>query len=242
MITVALQGGLGNQLFQIAAASLISKTQDRELWLPDTPKTHHSAARYYETILRLWSDRVRDIGPCAEQHEKTYSFQNWCLPPEPVRLYGYFQNYRYVPADFQSTLVLPSVPSLDGAFLHIRGGDYVRHPFHDVGLSTYYERAVSHFPPGTHFHVFTNDVSYAKSLPILQKVSHSFVTDSDEVVCLAKMKACTVGGICANSTFSWWGAYLNRGTRMLILPSKWFNDPRIYVEGYFFPGSFICQV
>ena len=242
MLTVALQGGLGNQLFQIAAASLISKTQDRELWLPDTPKTHHSAARYYETILRLWSDRVRDIGPCAEQHEKTYSFQTWSLLPEPVRLYGYFQNYRYVPADFQSTLALPSVPSLDGAFLHIRGGDYVNHPFHDVKLDAYYRRALEMFPPTTKFYVFTNDIAYAKTLSWLTAIDYAFIDEPDEVRSLALMTQCRDGGICANSTFSWWGAYLNRCGGTKVVPSKWFTDPSLYVDGYFFPGCTVCQV
>jgi hypothetical protein len=61
------------------------------------------------------------------------------------------------------------------------------------------------------------------------------------VTSLALMASCTEGGICANSTFSWWGAYLNP-KRTLILPNKWFNSTSFYSQGYYFPGVQICPV
>jgi hypothetical protein len=242
MITVALQGGLGNQLFQIAAGNSIAVSSGRDLRLPETPKTHHSSANYYDTILRSWRDRVRDSGDCETLHEPSYVFRQWSLPVGPVRLCGYFQNYRYIAPGFPDTLTLPNVSPLDGAFLHIRGGDYVNHSFHDVGLGAYYRRAIEMFPTGTKFYIFTNDIPYAKTMPWMSAIDCTIVDEPDEVKSLALMAQCRAGGICANSTFSWWGAYLNRGDRMLVLPSKWFNDPSIYTEGYFFPGSVRCPV
>jgi glycosyl transferase family 25 len=49
------------------------------------------------------------------------------------------------------------------------------------------------------------------------------------------------GGICPNSSFSWWGARLNPN-RKLILPSKWFNDSNFYTNGYYFPEATIVDV
>lgn len=242
MITVELQGGLGNQLFQVAAIESIATEHGRELCLPNTPKTSHSTANYYQSILRNWKDRVNDIGSCLHQHERTYAFEPWNLPSVPVKLFGYFQNYRYIPSSFSSRLVLPEVPSLDGAFIHIRGGDYVNHPLHDVKLEAYYRRAIQMFPFGTKFYVFTNDIQYTKTMTWLHDIDYSFVDEPDEVRSLALMSRCRAGGICANSTFSWWGAYINLNNRTLVVPSKWFNDPSIYVDGYFFPGCTICQV
>lgn len=241
MLTVSIAGGLGNQLFQIAAASSIAKKNNRKLCLPSIPSTHHSKQNYYETIFQQWSPE--DVGEHTTVCESSYHYKEWRINiPIPVQLSGYFQNYKYIEDDFIERLVLPHTPSLDGAFLHIRGGDYVNHWLHDMKLQRYYERAVAMFPNTTKFYIFTNDVTYAKTFSFLNTIQHEFVTGQDEVTCLSFMKNCKLGGICANSTFSWWGAYLNRNGRTLVLPSKWFNTPDIYIDGYFFPGSTICPV
>lgn len=242
MLTVALQGGLGNQLFQVAAATSIAKKHGRTLYLPSCPKTHHSEVDYFQSILQKWKDRVGPVPTCEQLYETSYKVEDWGVLPDPVCLVGYFQNYQYIPRDFSSCLVLPEVPSLDGAFLHIRGGDYVNNPFHDVKLDDYYRRAVQKFPPGTKFYVFTNDIPYAKTMPWMSAIDYSIVDEPDEIRALALMSRCRAGGICANSTFSWWAAYLNQEGRNRIVPSKWFNDSSIYVNGYFFPGCTICQV
>lgn len=243
MISVKLQGGLGNQLFQIAAGCHKAYQSMRAFRIISSVPTPHSSQDYFASILQKWRSFLGDE-PSGSQpiHETSFVYTDAPTSPPELTLYGYFQNYRYVPSDFCASLVLPPVDRRPGAFLHIRGGDYVGHPLHDVGLDAYYMRAVSLFPQGTHFYVFTNDIAYAKTRPIFASISHSFVHEPNEVTCLALMAACSLGGICANSTFSWWGAYLNRYARTLVLPSKWFNDDRISIEGYFFPGSIKCQV
>jgi hypothetical protein len=224
MLTIQLKGGVGNQLFQIAAADTIARESGRRLVLPPCPPTHHSSQDYFTTLLSSFA-----------------SLRGDCSSADSV-LNGYFQSYSVISPTFRDRLVCPpNIPSLPGAFLHIRGGDYVNHSLHAVGLSAYYERAVQQFPPGTHFYVLTNDIPYAKTCPILQTISFTIVDEPDEVRALWTLARCRDGGICANSTFSWWGAYLNPG-RTLVLPSTWFTDPSIPIEGYFFPGSLTCPV
>jgi len=67
----------------------------------------------------------------------------------------------------------------------------------------------------------------------LNSISYSFVFES-EVDSLYLMSQCGAGGICANSSYSWWGAYLNPN-RMIVMPSKWYTDSR-YSDGYYFNG------
>jgi hypothetical protein len=55
------------------------------------------------------------------------------------------------------------------------------------------------------------------------------------------MKECKAGAICANSSYSWWGAYLNT-ERCITMPSKWFNNNVFYTKGYYFPGVHIISV
>lgn len=244
MITVSLQGGLGNQLFQLAALDSISKQTGRTPYLEETqtPNTHHSKEDYFQSIFLESKTILRTHLPAQTIYEPSYAFRQWDLPPSHAKLIGYFQNHQYISEPFLESLWLPNVPSLTGAFLHIRGGDYINNPFHSIDLTSYYERAVALFPKGTTFYVFTNDIPYAESLSFLRNLSCVLVEEPNEVRTLAYMKNCTLGGICANSTFSWWGAYLNRKDRTLVLPTKWFNDASIYIDGYFFPGSVQCPV
>ncbi len=231
-------------MFQLAALDSISKGTKTSMFLEKsgTPKTQHSQQDYMDTIFLEWKHIPRRELPVEVVDEVSYEYREWEFFRSATRLRGYFQNHKYISNTFLDSLWLPNVPKLDGAFLHIRGGDYVNHPIHDVGLAAYYERAVQMFPEGTKFYIFTNDIPYAKTLSFLKKIDHEYSTERDEVRVLAYMKNCTLGGICANSTFSWWGAYLNRENRTLVLPTKWFNDPTIYIDGYFFPGSIKCQV
>ena len=244
MIAPQLNGGLGNQLFQLAAAETIASETRRTFSIvePVSPRTVHSEKNYFTTILAPWANSPLLQNPYRSIPEPSFAKQDWSgLPQENICLTGYFQNWRYVPSDFGSRLCLPSYDPLQGAFLHIRGGDYVNHWLHDVGLQkNYYRSAIERFPKGTHFYVFTNDKPYAESLGILTHVPHTYV-DSDEVTSLAQMASCTEGGICANSTFSWWGAYLNP-KRTIVMPSRFFNTNDIYIQGYYFPGVQVCQV
>lgn len=243
MLSVNIKGGLGNQLFQLAAGQTIAVQTNRSFYITTTqsPETHHSTQNYFDTVFRHYKKYYQTVSSHTEISEDSYEYRTWSLNDERVCIDGYFQNYRYIRPEFISTLSLPDdTMKLDGAFLHIRGGDYVNHFLHDVGLDTYYRRAIALFPPGTHFFIFTNDEPYAKTKQFLDTVSHSFVRSDDELISLVRMSHCTLGGICANSTFSWWGGYLNPN-RQIILPSKWFNQPNFYIEGYFFPGSTVVS-
>lgn len=244
MLAIQLKGGLGNQLFQIAAADTISLETGRKLCLVNdrSPKTVHNDNNYFESVLSSWKNRPILPSPYTIVTEPSFAKHDWSgLLHTNLCLDGYFQNWKYVHPSFQSKLCLPSSPSLPGAFLHIRGGDYVNHWVHDIGLSRgYYERALAHFPTGTHFYIFTNDTEYAKRFTFLSNIPHTFM-ESDELTSIAQMASCSAGGICANSSFSWWGAYLNPN-RTIVMPDKWFNDPGFYTDGYYFPGVQKCSV
>jgi len=244
MLAINLKGGLGNQLFQIAAGETISAETGRTFCILDTvsPKTVHTDTNYFTSVLAEWATFSRLPSPYTMINEPSFEKQDWThILAKNACIDGYFQNWRYISPMFQIKLRLPSSPPLDGAFLHIRGGDYVNHWLHDIGLSqSYYQNAIKMFPTDTHFYIFTNDIVYAKQLPILQSIPHT-IMESDEVTSLSQMASCTVGGICANSSFSWWGAYLNPN-RTIVMPDKWFNGHGFHTDGYYFPGVIKCPV
>jgi len=260
MLSVDLHGGLANQLWELAAAEYVSEALGRPLVFPDlrTPTNHHTNRNYFESLFKAWAVKA-PLSVCAVVYqEESYVMvdkEAWLrrlrdVPSDVmILLKGYLQNYHYIQTGFVDRLALPppAPVAATAAFIHIRGGDYVRHWLHDVGLNdgSYYLRSMALFPPDTHFYVFTNDYAYASTVPWINALpAHTWMHGLDEEQTLATMAACPRGGICANSTFSWWVAYIQkmRGVQgTWVLPSKWFNDPRIYIEGYMVPGFTILN-
>lgn len=234
MLTVKLNGGLGNQLFQLAAGYSVARSVGYAFYLRTTvsPVTHQN---YFDSIfrnLRRFQHNPFFIPKIVEEPEFDVDWRQVLKEHKHVCLKGYFQNHKYILKEFVDLLNLPETPALEGVFLHIRGGD----SRHEDGLEEYYRTAVSLFPPGTMFYVFTDDISYAKTFSFLNTIPHKFIDEPDEVKALSMMRNCRYGGICANSTFSWWAAYLNRSEeRAIFLPST-------SMEGCFFPEAIVLQV
>lgn len=245
-----LMGGLGNWLFQVAAATLWGKDHSVVLSHNHCDKSPHSSTDYFTTILRNFKQENIDI-PLHRINEraKLYPLAEPIHIRENTLFIGYFHSWRYVPPGFRDMLtfenpaLLEKYPKLsESCFLHVRGGDYVGHWLHDVGLAKRYYPSTIQFMKEkgiTRFSVFTNDREYCKRQEYLKGLEYDII-DENELDTLYLMTQCKAG-IAANSSFSWWGAYLNPN-RLLCLPSKWFNDVEFTLDGYFFPGCFIHNV
>ena len=242
-LTVNVVGGLGNQMFQLAALLSIARKTGRTPYLTTLANpSPHSSVSYFDTIFYRFRSMLMSTAepvPISETNwTHTIRFHT------NVQLTGYFQDWRYVEQEFINLLLLPPGgverhPGVhDGIFLHIRGGDYVGNSYHDVGLDTYYARAVAMFP-GAHFFLVTNDVDYAMSKPFLKDLHYTLVKEP-ELETLYLMSQCA-GGICANSSFSWWGAFLNPH-RKIVMPDRWYPHNEVATEGYYFPGVIKCPV
>jgi hypothetical protein len=239
MLTVQLQGGLGNQLFQLAFLEHISKKTGRELFISslNSPQTVHSREQYFETIFKNWKSYSKHIH-CRNLYENSkLSIQSYTVGDFPTCFVGYFQRYEYVDSvrdnfinrlSFDYTIIQKYPDIHKKIFIHVRGGDYRQKAFHLVDLTNYYKKCIE-MCSGEEFVIFTNDIPYANELlPNIPIISESEV---DSLLLMSKCK----GGICANSSFSWWGAYLN-SNRMIYLPSRWVNDENFSHEAYRVPG------
>ena len=108
---------------------------------------------------------------------------------------------------------------VDRVGIHIRRGDYVNNPFYaDLMTTGYYERAMALFP-NEKFLVFSDDIEWCKQQDIFKKCE--FSEGRTEVEDMNLMAGCK-GIIMANSSFSWWGAYLSNGK--VIAPKDWYTD------------------
>jgi hypothetical protein len=200
-------GGIGNQLFQIA--NVMATTDNYCICY--LKQNVHSSNAYTDTILKNIPHECNQIIQAPRiLNQHIYPSIKDVIPSLVAKL------------DF-SGISTGEYQGANKAFLHIRGGDYIGHGTHWIDLADYYARAVAMFPADTEFYVFTNDMDYAKQQSILSTIRYTFVEELNEVESLLLMSRCSLGGVCANSTFSWWGAMLNP-TRILTLPSRMTND------------------
>lgn len=112
--------------------------------------------------------------------------------------------------------------------VHVRRGDYVNHPkYKDICTQEYYQKAIEHLQSKTGAltcFVFSNDIAWCQQhldLPNAVYVDHNAGADSYKDMQL--MGYCQ-HHIIANSSFSWWGAYLSDKNGITIAPKKWKNN------------------
>ena len=248
MITVELSGGLGNQLFQLAFLEYVSRKNSAIPFIETTqPVSTHSDRKYFDTVFKNWACCIQSTTKIDRvEHEYKLQPMEWDFgdTTETIKAVGYFQNYRYVhpmfykKIDFTCSLpMLQKYPGIENCiFIHIRGGDYLQLPdIYNLDLQTYYEKAVAKLGLHNRYVVFTNDKAHALTHRILNnKLNFTFI-DENEVDTLFLMSKCA-GGICANSSFSWWGGclnILNNEKSVITLPSKWYTDSSLHQGGYY---------
>jgi len=267
-ILVRMSGGLGNQLFQLAASLFISRKVDNAAITLDTrfladydtlrvfeldflikyyPFIEVSTCPSYKLgvkgllskfrVARIIDSRIHNLGLIgSDLGVKRLE----CSNLRSLVLDGYFQNPELLMSQEERTYLLERL-KLDFGYLkskinftnidnkvsvHIRRGDYVSNAsaaseFLTVDLD-YYRKAIKKFPKNTIFFVFGDDTQLVRDFAHEingVNVQSLALTLQEEFVLMAD----SVGYIIANSTLSWWAAFLgfSQGKRV-ISPSKWF--------------------
>ena len=162
----------------------------------------------------------------------------------PASIQGYFQSYKYFKAfPLGETKIILKKPSSwylqmektlsekQFTSLHIRRGDYLNYS-DTYGLlsAQYYEEAIRSLARQDdlhQLHIFSDDIAAAREM-LKQIVPAGTVWisppgESNPVESLILMSLAR-SNIIANSTYSWWGATLNREKSRVIAPKKWFRS------------------
>ncbi len=272
MIIVKLQGGLGNQMFQYAAArSLTEKGENVNLdvqFFKHTKSTETFTARQYEldvftnlktckannSLLKMFTGNTVYYKvlrwfykPVFIQQKENEFIQLTDLPASKYKyLNGYFQSEKYFKHIRNQLLKEFTFPELDeknaatrkqitgtenSVSIHIRRGDYLKPIFKDVhGILPleYYTNALYNLEKEItkpNLFVFSDDMNWAKESFKQYSGSICFVennTAKEAWKDMALMSACK-HHIIANSSFSWWGAWLSEGKGKTFAPCNWFN-------------------
>lgn len=117
--------------------------------------------------------------------------------------------------------------------LHVRRGDYVSHrataALHGALPPAYYEAAVAHIldrVPNPVFYVFSDDIPWVKKHLRLAAPTYFVEHNRQAFDDLQLMSLCR-HHVIANSSFSWWGAWLNQDPeKIVVAPRQWFAQPR----------------
>lgn len=179
-----------------------------------------------------------------------------------IAIDGYFQSYKYFnfirhqlfhdiqlvePLDEGNITVLVSILSCNSVCIHVRRGDYVSleaaNEFHGLCDLNYYMEAITIIHSkieNPHFFVFSDDIPWCRSQFNETDISFVDVNNSDSAhFDLNLMKNCK-HFIIANSSFSWWGAWLAENkNKIVIAPKKWFAEEDSNIEDRI-PSEWIC--
>lgn len=134
--------------------------------------------------------------------------------------------------DLKNERILKIIKESESVSLHIRRGDYMdEHNFKlygNIATEEYYKNAIQIIKSRVEdptFFIFSNDMEWVKNnLNIDSKVEYIDINyGADSYKDMQLMSNCK-HNIIANSSFSWWGAWLNNNkNKIVIAPKKWIN-------------------
>lgn len=170
---------------------------------------------------------------------KVYSVVGDCYYEGYWQSYAYYANikpnilsaFKFPKPSFKNQRLAEEIYSCNSVGIHIRRGDYLNHKdFKGICELDYYQRAINDLLSNNHecsFYIFSNDIQWCKENihPLLENHPVNYVTQNSGInSCwdMFLMSKCN-HLIIANSSFSWWGAFLNDNNGRIYAPTKWVN-------------------
>jgi hypothetical protein len=248
-------GGLGNQMFQISKA--LSEGFDNNIDVvfrlsSFVPMNGNQPTKYLNNIFK--NTKFNNISETLERVvEPSWSYSEMnLLYYKSIEFYGYFQsgkNFKnnkekiielFLPNDEFVNKIKNTYPKIfdkDSVSIHVRRGDYLDiSEILPVIDKTYIDEALNQIGGYSHIFIFSNDKEWCKEN--LNYDNSTVVEGLEDYEELWSISLCN-HNIMSNSSFSWWGSYLNLNkNKKVIVPSVWFgpkgekNYQDIYEDGW----------
>lgn len=228
-VTYRAIGRLGNQMFQCAAAIGYAKKYNVGWACPNDTREFPRFHEFFPGLPRYDGNEFRSY----QAHDPSkFNYEPIPFNPNGTRLIGFFQSEKHFEgADDEIRNVFKlNIRANESISLHIRRGDYVQHSnsFPPVDLD-YIRLALDKlaFTGINDVMVFSDDIDWCRGvLPYeFRNTWFTFSEGKSELEDLTLMASCK-HNIIANSTFSWWGAWLNPNPdKIVVSPSadNWFG-------------------
>lgn len=250
MIHYTLRGGLANMMFGIAATHSIAlskgtkpsfNNRDNQLVYLDKEKIFNPKLKHSSEYLRLdfFKNMITETAPTnTKVYSYPFHFQELPIIGDVAIIDGFFQSEKYfknhekeIKKLFKPTKEIIKIINdkysniLSGrtTSIHVRRGDYVRHPqHHPIQTLEYYQKGIELTKDKTDLYVvFSDDVEWCKKH--FQGDNVTFIEKEKDYIEIYLMSMCD-NNIIANSSFSWWGAWLNNNPDKIVVgPKRWFG-------------------
>ena len=246
--SIGYSGRLGNQMFQYATLKALSLKTGYEIFLPNNTSIKLDGC--YDMTNNKWIEYKLDLLDCFnivcpildnplpnQYQEQTFEFEHKLFDiQDNTSIEGYFQSCKYFEDfkqeilndfTFKSSILEKCLTQISNysnpVAIHIRRGDYVNHPGFWSITPEYIQNALNHFSNDEYtFLIFSDDIEWCKQ--IFPEGVIFIEGNQFEDLCL--MSLCD-HNIISNSSYSWWGAYLNKNpNKKIIAPKNWFTDPK----------------
>lgn len=209
-------GRIGNKLFQLSATIALALRNNDKYVFP------YWEEQPFFNLKNCFSDQIQNTNVFNEN-----GFAYKPIPYTPnTDLVGFFQSEKYF-EDYKNVIISLLTPKIgygiqyDQASIHVRRGDYLSLPnaYNQLGMPYY--NAAMEVVKAKRYMVFSDDINWCKTHFIGPQFV--FSEGNSPVVDLSYMISCE-HNIIGNSSFSWWGAYLNKNPyKMIVAPKTWFG-------------------
>ena len=246
--------GLANQMFQIATALSYAEDNKIDALFPMI-KNKEKYGKYTENIFSTLNvTEFEEEDYIIEFYQPNFKF---CKIPKTnkIKIHGYFQSEKFfvhnkvlIKEHFRANSKLENYilskysEVLENSLsIHFRFGDYINlQKYHPMMVKTDYYKKVLEINKRKNILVFSDNILEAKKIKFLQSENVTFIEGESEVTDLFLMSKCSDNAI-ANSSFSWWAAWLNDNKQKKVYyPRIWFG-PKLkhYETRDLFPESWV---
>lgn len=239
---IGYMGRFGNQMFQFASTVGISRRLGLDPVFPIERFTKNGDPNSYDgcKLMECFNIPENMLAPQENiqikyiYNENKFGYNPETLSlPDSTSLSGYFQTEKYFSFirdeikqifTFRDDIVEYSNSNfkIDGGIsLHVRRGDYLASPgHHPTQEIEYYKNSIAEFGEDNLFYIFSDDPDWCRNN--LSIKNSKIIESGNPYVDMYLMTLCD-GHIIANSSFSWWGAWLAKKNGRVIAPKEWFG-------------------
>jgi len=238
-------GRLANQMFQYAALKGIAHNAGADICIPNHTRPvddgigNKIRTELFDAFdLQVTTGLIKKWGMRIVQ-ERFFHFDEELFRhcPDNVTLQGYFQSEKYfkhieegIRADFtfKHEILKPCSEMIASVShpvaLHVRRTDYLINSKNHFNLPLgYYEAALQYFDAERNVILFSDDPGWCRQQRLFSDQRFIFSDTFDNRFDLCLMALCD-DFIIANSSYSWWGAWLSRNpAKKVIAPLRWFG-------------------